>query len=97
MEKSTIHILFFVNKIRKFFEENPDKYPGLTPFQAKFYIWPEIQICLSAEELLSRLKSAERITSDERKTQIGCTMKEKLDEVKKAMKKYESLSNDKNP
>ena len=88
---------FFVNKIRKFFEENPDKYPGLTPFQAEFYIWPEIQICLSAEELLSRLKSAERITSDERKTQIGCTMKEKLDEVKKAMKKYENLSNDKNP
>lgn len=98
---------FFVKTIRDYFSSDVAKknYNNLTPFQAEFYIWPEIQICLSAEELLSRLTSASGITSDEKKTScIEYTLEAKLievlEKVKKAIESYkpaEKPTNDINP
>ncbi len=57
------HYMFFIDIIREFFsksntnaqDENKSKgYNSLTPFQAEFYIWPEIQLHLTAEALFGQ-------------------------------------------
>jgi hypothetical protein len=60
------HYMFFVDIIRQFFPTtNPSqktktltpeqkRYEHFTPFQAEFYIWPEIQLHLTAEALFGQ-------------------------------------------
>ena len=54
------HYLFFVDVIRKFFDvkidptEEQKRYAGKTPFKAEFYIWPDIQLHLTAEALFGQ-------------------------------------------
>ena len=50
---------YLMSTIRTFFEENEDyiktqSYKNCTPFQAEFFIWPEIQLHLTAETLFSQ-------------------------------------------
>lgn len=51
--------LFYQTKIRDFFEAEEKKkesiYKQVTPFQAEFYIWPEIQLRLAAESFIFEL------------------------------------------
>lgn len=51
---SHYHYMFFVTMIREYFKTSPGIYSGLTPFQAEFYIWPEIQLHLAAEALFAQ-------------------------------------------
>lgn len=47
--------MFYQKKIRNYFNLEKNKmYEGLTPFQAEFYIWPEIQLHMAAEALFSQ-------------------------------------------
>ena len=57
------HYMFFIDTIREFFLNSasdlkftPEQkyYKDLTPFQAEFYIWPEIQLHLAAEALFGQ-------------------------------------------
>ena len=50
--------LFYQTNIRKFFDEQKGTssiYRDVTPFQAEFYIWPEIQLHLAAEAFVFEL------------------------------------------
>lgn len=48
------HYMFFVHTIREYFEYlNKDKPSRLTPLQAEFFIWEEMQIHLAMENLYS--------------------------------------------
>lgn len=53
--------LFYQTKIRKFFADQPKDsiYRKVTPFQAEFYIWPEIQLRLAAEAFIIELNPEE--------------------------------------
>lgn len=48
------HYMFFVKTIREYFADTNEKnrYIGLTPLQAEFYIWPEIQLRMATEAFL---------------------------------------------
>ena len=49
--------MFYQEKIRKYFmptTSSKHTYIGLTPFQAEFYIWPEIQLHLATEALFGQ-------------------------------------------
>ena len=65
--------LFYQEKIRNYFlpaVSAKHTYSGLTPFQAEFYIWPEIQWRMAAESLLRQnlldnvLRSGSKIVED---------------------------------
>lgn len=65
------HYMFFVSMIREYFKSGntSNNYDGLTPFQAEFYIWPEMQYEISAQNLLdqdlpSKLSSNIGVTVD---------------------------------
>lgn len=45
---------FYQTVIRKKWKEADNPYNNLTPFQAEFYIWPEIQLHMAAEGLFSQ-------------------------------------------
>lgn len=57
----------------------------LTPFEAEFYIWPEMQLHLAAEDFLFQLKP---VDSGKKKEIKEKALKEKLDEVANALKGY---------
>lgn len=47
--------MFFVTMIRKYFEQKEkNPYYNLTPFEAEFYIWPEMQYEMAAETLIKQ-------------------------------------------
>ena len=50
-ENGKYHYMFFVTMIREYFKSTNNHYKDLTPFQAEFYIWPEIQWEMIAENL----------------------------------------------
>lgn len=65
--------LFYQEKIREHFlpkDSQTHTYAGLTPFQAEFYIWPEIQWRMAAEGLLNQkllsnvMRSGSKIASE---------------------------------
>lgn len=65
--------MFYQEKIRKYFmptTSSKHTYIGLTPFQAEFYIWPEIQWLLAAEGLLNQnlldnvMRSGRKVAAD---------------------------------
>ncbi len=59
-DKYFYHYMFFVTIVRKYFVTTTDptdeqkRYLGKTPFQAEFYIWPDIQMHLTAEALFGQ-------------------------------------------
>lgn len=72
----------FVDVIRELVQSG--KYNGLTPLQAEFIIWPEIQLELVAEEFI---KVMEKDINSENKTNIkDKDLKEKLNRVKDLLK-----------
>ena len=72
----------FVDVIRELVQSG--KYNGLTPLQAEFIIWPEIQLELAAEEFI---KVMEKDINSENKTNIkDKDLKEKLNRVKDLLK-----------
>ena len=65
--------MFYQDKIREYFApttSSEHSYIGLTPFQAEFFIWPEIQWILAAEGLLNQnlldnvMRSGRNIAAD---------------------------------
>lgn len=48
------HYTFIQDIIRNYFEDNHQETDNITPFQAEFIIWPEIQLHLSAEALFGQ-------------------------------------------
>lgn len=66
------HYMFFVTMIREYFDSHKNSnnpYKGLTPFQAEFYIWPEIQWETSArnlvkQDLINRIAIIQSITTN---------------------------------
>lgn len=63
------HYMFFVTMIREYFNNgNPtNRYSGLTPLEAEFYIWPEMQYeqaarALVGQDLLNKLSNNKNVT-----------------------------------
>ena len=80
---------FFVKSIRNYFGSRNNPYNGLTPFQAEFYIWPEIQLHLAAEAFLFQLESNSGEVTDSRKKEIReYDTEKKLQKVKKSLDEY---------
>ena len=50
------HYMFFVTMIRKYFDKgnSANRYDGLTPLEAEFYIWPEMQYEQAAKALVAQ-------------------------------------------
>lgn len=97
------HYMFFVDIIRQFFPKtNPPpktktltseqkRYEHLTPFQAEFYIWPEIQLHLTAEALFGQsIGQEEMITAiDEvKKKENEEELKTKENELEEKKRRY---------
>lgn len=59
-DSSTDHndYMFYQENVRTYFQKTDSsnsEYKGLSPFQAEFYIWPEIQLHLAAESFIFEL------------------------------------------
>ena len=77
-EKGCYPYRFYVKAIRDHFDHAfSGPYAGLTPFQAEFYIWPEIQLHLAAEAVLFQLQETAldeetaNLPEEERKKRIA--------------------------
>jgi hypothetical protein len=88
--------LFYQKRIRNFFAEQPKNsvYGEVTPFQAEFYIWPEIQLRLAAEAFIQELNPEDYKgkDTDPTKNRAGIrelSMNELVARVKHEIQKFE--------
>ena len=89
--------LFYQRHIRKFFaaQEKGSAFSDVTPFQAEFYVWPEIQLHLAAEAFLFELnpdkyKGKKKEFADRRSEIIKLPVDELVAAVKNEIQKYQS-------
>ena len=86
------HYMFFVTIIREFFEteqkstDEQKRYVGKTPFLAEFYIWPDIQLHLTAEALFGQSIGQEEAL-EELEKETGA----KFNDFNAAQKYYKNL------
>lgn len=86
----TENYLFYLEKIRKFFQDKEN----LTAFQAEFYIWPEIQLRLAAEAFLFELnpktyKGMGKKPQEAKMKLLKLPVEELIQEVKDTIKEYQ--------
>lgn len=87
LEGAHYHYMFFVTLIRAYFAPNNSNNPyhGLTPFQAEFYIWPEIQWEMSAknivdQDLINKVSIIQGLSTNNTKIKELCvTLKEQAE------------------
>ena len=91
-DKYFYHYMFFVTVIREFFDTTPKatdeqmRYDGKTPFEAEFYIWPDIQLHLTAETLFAQSIGQEK-TMEELERKTG----QRFEDFSEAKKCYKAL------
>ncbi|MCD8118706.1 MAG: hypothetical protein LUE29_04365 [Lachnospiraceae bacterium] len=81
--------LFFVEKVRSLFSDGNNK-PAVTPFQAEFVIWPQIQLKQAAEAFLIQMKSQdedENTPNDIRKDIRECSLSQNIEAIREAIRK----------
>lgn len=101
-EKYFYHYNFFTTVTRKYFCEAPQlteeqkRYAEYTPFQAEFFIWPEIQLHLTAEALFGQsigqdemIKKMEEVKKEKNTDSIN-QIEKKIEEKKKKNPKWKS-------
>lgn len=88
---------FYLEHIRKFFDKQKldvkSPYREVTPFQAEFYIWPDIQLRLAAEALFFELKPDEykgngKAAKDNRNALMKLDLLDLLDDLRKIIYNY---------
>lgn len=90
-----------ISKIRTFFKENKDyikkqSYKNCTPFQAEFFIWPEIQLHLTAEALFSQSIGQEEMIEaiNKIKEEHSRSTIDKLNKDKEGKKRTKRIDNE---
>lgn len=86
IEKGKYTYNFFVKKIREFSKKNygysEEEYGKLTPLQAEFLIWPNIQMELAAEAFIIKFKSNYCELNNKEKQEIkDMSLKDKLEMI----------------
>ena len=88
--------LFYQTSIRKFFscQEENSVYHHVTPFQAEFYIWPQIQLQLAAEAFIFELnpkkyKGKETAPTDARAGIADLSVDDLLKQATHEIREYE--------
>lgn len=88
---------FYLEHIRKFFDKQKldaqSPYREVTPFQAEFYIWPDIQLRLAAEALFFELKPEKykgkgKAAKDNKSALMKLDLLDLLDDLRKSLYDY---------
>ncbi len=99
--KDFYHYSFIQDIIRNYFEDNREEAGNITPLQAEFIIWPEIQLHLAAESLfgqsIGQEEMIEKINEVQQKqnAEALCKKREELAErIAKGKSKNKTVEND---
>lgn len=81
---------YYQSKTRKYFEKSEvkEKYGGMTPFQAEFFIWPEIQLHMAAEAFLFEMDPDTYKGQQSKEEILTMPMNKLISEVEHAIDKY---------